>query len=115
MLRLRTLNIHSGLPCFSLSWLYKSSDATNDVLGNTKSVAGSSVGALDTGLPSCGADFEYIKEIAVGMAQCFTHSKFDFLTLLRKGGNMAISYGIYKTENLRTYIKKCNMTSMHIN
>ena len=80
-----------------------------NVLSNVKSYAGSSVGALIATLVVCGADYTYLREVSVGACQFFSNFKLDLLSLITRShvNRFGSSFGVYKTEDLRNYIRTC--------
>ena len=87
-----------------------------DVLHNVKSYAGSSVGALIATLVVCGADYAYLREVSVGACQFFSNFKLDILSLLTRShvNRFGSSFGVYKTEDLRNYIRTCIQNVLNI-
>jgi NTE family protein len=79
-----------------------------DLIQSAKSFAGSSVGAFIATLVVCGADYQYLKEASVGACKFFSNFNFDILSFLKKGNvGFRSSFGIYRTEDLRDYLKTC--------
>lgn len=80
-----------------------------DVIFNVQSYAGSSVGAFIATMVVCGADYNYLKEVSVGACQFFATFKMDIMSILKNSSffSFKTNYGMYKTEDLREYIKKC--------
>tara|TARA_Y100000768_G_scaffold260913_1_gene198711 strand:+ start:2343 stop:3410 length:1068 start_codon:yes stop_codon:yes gene_type:complete len=78
-----------------------------DVLKNVTSYAGSSVGAFIATLVVCGADYQYLKDVATGACQFFGNFKMDIFSILTSGTRLGSSFGMYRTEDLREYLKTC--------
>ena len=87
-----------------------------DVIHNVKSYAGSSVGSLIATLVVCGADYAYLKEVAVGACQFFSNFRLDFVSLLTRShvNHFGNTFGVYKTEDLRKYIRDCIQNVLHV-
>lgn len=87
-----------------------------EVLHNVKSYAGSSVGALIATLVVCGADYTYLREVSVGACQFFSNFRLDLLSLITRShvNRFGTSFGVYKTEDLRNYIRTCLQNVLNI-
>ena len=87
-----------------------------DVLHNVKSYAGSSVGSLIATLVVCGADYAYLREVAVGACQFFSNFRLDILSLITRShvNRFGNTFGVYKTEDLRNYIRTCIQNVLHV-
>lgn len=78
-----------------------------EVLHSVKSYAGSSVGSIIATMLVCGADYDFLKEVAVGACKIFANYKLDAISMLTRGHRLRSSFGVYKTEALRKYIQEC--------
>jgi len=87
-----------------------------ELVHSVKSFAGTSVGAIIATLLVAGADYNYLKEVSLGACNFFSNYKLDFLSMIKRGSvnQLRSTFGVYKTDDLREYIKKCLQNVLQI-